>query len=115
MLSVRDKAGVTFQWMALWLLRLPTDRLTRMNAPSPDGRPLVIYDKIKNAFTLTALDRKASAAGLHIGMSLADARAIRPDIVAREADVVADAELLDEIADWCERFGSGANPAPFPP
>jgi protein ImuB len=90
--------------MALWLLRLPTDRRMRGNATPPDSRPLVIYEKIKNAFTLTALDRKASAAGLHIGMSLSDARAIRPDLVAREAEPQADMQLLDDIAAWCERF-----------
>ncbi len=75
-----------------------------MNAAPPDGRPLVIYDKIKNAFALTALDRRASACGLQIGMALADARAIQPDLVAREAEPAADAKLLDEIAAWCERF-----------
>lgn len=88
--------------MALWFLRLPTDRLTR--ATPPDPRPLVIYDKIKNALSLSALNRQASAAGLNIGMSLADARAMRPDLVAREANAGADAKLLDEIAAWCERF-----------
>ncbi len=76
----------------------------RKSLTPPDQRPLVIYDKIRNAFTITALDRQASAAGLNIGMSLADARAIRPDIVARDANVEADARLLDEIAAWCERF-----------
>ncbi len=76
----------------------------RMNAAPPDDRPLVVYEKIKNAFTLIALDRKASAFGLHIGMQLADARAIRPDLVAQEAEPQADVALLDEIAAWCERF-----------
>jgi protein ImuB len=89
------------QWMALWLPRLPADRLTR--AAPPEG-PLIVYEKIKNAFTLTALDRQASAAGLHVGMSLADARAIRPDVIAHEADMDADARLLDDIAEWCGRF-----------
>lgn len=70
----------------------------------PDQRPLIIYNKIKNASTVTALDRQASAAGLHIGMSLADARAMRPDLVAQEINVKADVKLLDEIAAWCERF-----------
>ena len=37
-------------------------------------------------------------------MPLADARAMRPDLVAHEADEAADAKLLDEIAAWCERF-----------
>jgi protein ImuB len=37
-------------------------------------------------------------------MSLADARAIKPDIIAYQAEPERDAKLLDEIADWCERF-----------
>jgi protein ImuB len=81
----------------------------RMRATPPDSsaekpEPLVIYNKIKNAFTLTALDRRASAAGLHIGMALADARAIMPDLAAYEAEPAADAQFMDEIAAWCERF-----------
>jgi protein ImuB len=75
-----------------------------MNVAPPDNRPLVVYEKIKNAFTLIALDRKASAFGLHIGMPLADARAIRPDLVAVQSESATDAKLLDEIAAWCERF-----------
>ncbi len=93
--------------MALWLPRLPADRLTRAAPPDNPAEkrgPLVIYDKVKNALLVTALDRRASAAGLHIGMSLADARAMRPDVTAREAEREADARLLDDIAEWCGRF-----------
>lgn len=37
-------------------------------------------------------------------MSLADARAIQPNLAAVEADPDADARALDAIAAWCERF-----------
>lgn len=37
-------------------------------------------------------------------MTLADARAIRPDLVIYEADFEADARLLDRLAAWCDRF-----------
>jgi protein ImuB len=37
-------------------------------------------------------------------MSLADARAIRPDLAAMEAEPDEDARALDAIAAWCERF-----------
>jgi protein ImuB len=90
--------------MALWLPRLPSDRLTRMSAAPPDARPVAVYEKVKNAFALTGLDRLASGSGLHVGMALADARAIRPDLYAVEANPGADAALLDEIAQWCGRF-----------
>lgn len=74
------------------------------SAAPPDGSPLVIYDKIKNAFTLTAVDRNASACGLYIGMSLADARAVKPNLIAHPANIEQDAKTLAGIADWCERF-----------
>jgi len=37
-------------------------------------------------------------------MALADARAMRPDLVAFEAEAARDAQLLDAIAAWCERY-----------
>ena len=37
-------------------------------------------------------------------MTLADARAIRPDLNAVEADIAADSAMLDHIADWCGRY-----------
>lgn len=88
----------------MWLPRLPTDRLIRSGKVSPGDRPLVVYAKTGNAFTITALDRRASSAGLRVGMPVADARAIKPDLVACEADEEADAHLLDRIAAWCDRY-----------
>ncbi len=112
MLSISRKASLTPQWMALFLPRLPTDRLMRSGTTPPDQRPLVVYAKIKNAFTLTAVDAHATKLGLEAGMPLADARAIRPDLIALEADVAADARLLDQIAAWCERFTPIVAPDP---
>ena len=103
-LSASRKAGPAPQWMALFLPRLPTDRLMRSGTTPPDQRPLVVYAKTRNAFTLTAVDMHAAKLGLELGMPLADARAIRPDLMAHEADEAADAHLLDQIAAWCERF-----------
>ncbi len=88
----------------MWLPRLPADRLIRSGMVSADERPLVVYAKTGNAFTITSLDRRASAAGLKVGMPLADARAIRPELLAVEADPAADADLLDRIATWCDRY-----------
>jgi protein ImuB len=39
-----------------------------------------------------------------MGLPLANARAICPDLVVHEADIAADAKTLDDIADWCDRF-----------
>ncbi len=66
--------------------------------------PLVVVAKIDNALQLTAVDVSAARDGLHTGLPLADARArvLALDVV--EADESADKELLEAIADWCERF-----------
>ncbi len=56
------------------------------------------------AFTLTAVDAFAMTKGLRVGMALADASALCPHLIAREAEPEADARLLDRIAAWADRF-----------
>src|SRR4030095_5657125 len=69
-----------------------------------ETRPLVVVAKIDNALRLSAIDRKAAASNLAAGMSLADARAMIPDVTVVEADEDADRVLLDSIAEWCDRY-----------
>ena len=51
-----------------------------------------------------AADAAALRAGLKPGLGLADARALRPDLAAVEADPAADAALAVQVVDWCRRF-----------
>lgn len=90
-------------WLALYLPRLNTDRLIRSGL-APEGRALAVYTKETGAFLLTGVDARASALGLRLAMSLADARAIHPKLAAVEADPDEDVRTLDNIAAWCERF-----------
>jgi protein ImuB len=97
--------------MALWLPRLPTDRLIRRakSAPeksrgSPFGAPLIISGKSGNALHVHALDAQAAKLGLYKGQPLANARAIVQPLTIMPADEKADAVLLEAIADWCDRF-----------
>jgi protein ImuB len=90
-------------WLAIYLPRLNTDRLIRAGL-APEGRALAVYTKEANAYALTGVDARASALGLRLAMSLADARAIHPNLAAVEADPDEDARTLDNIAAWCERF-----------
>jgi protein ImuB len=93
----------------VWLPRLPTDRLRRLQrqngvAASPDDAPLIVTAKIDNALQLVALNDAAANAGLMAGMPLATARAMLPALEVIDADPVADAKTLNAIADWCDRF-----------
>jgi len=87
--------------LALWLPRLPTDRLTRK---SQFSAPLVISHKANNALYVYALEARAQKLGLYKGQPLANARAMVQPLEVVTADERADAALLDAIADWCDRF-----------
>ena len=89
--------------LALWLPRLPTDRLIRKNGV-PFNAPLVVSAKIANALHIHALERRAARLGLYKGQPLANARAMVQPLAIVPADEKADAALLDSIADWCDRF-----------
>src|SRR5471032_1718501 len=89
--------------LALWLPRLPTDRLTRKNGKQFSA-PLVISGKANNALYVHALEARASRQGLFKNQALANARAMVQPLAIVPADEKADAALLDAIADWCDRF-----------
>jgi protein ImuB len=97
--------------LSLWLPRLPTDRikrqLSRRNAaPASDQLfgPCIVVAKQSNALQISALNDAAAHLGLEVGLPLANARAVCPDIQVFDADPVADAQTLNHIADWCDRF-----------
>jgi protein ImuB len=50
------------------------------------------------------MDDAAARLGLEIGQPLANARAICPEIKVFDADPDADTRLLNDIANWCDRF-----------
>lgn len=102
--------------LSLGLPRLPIDRIKRQlaakafyeanAAPAEDcgDEPSIVVAKQNNALQIYALDDAAVALGLQIGLPLANARAICPDLKVFDADAAADARTLNDIADWCDRF-----------
>jgi protein ImuB len=53
---------------------------------------------------ISALDDAATHLGLAVGLPLANARAICPQVTVHDADEAADADALNAIAEWCDRF-----------
>src|SRR6202162_6293858 len=93
--------------LSLWLPRLPIDRIKRQLAQSndaPANLPSVVVTKQNNALQIFALDDAAAALGLDIGLPLANARAICPQLKVYDANEAADAHALNAIAEWCDRF-----------
>jgi protein ImuB len=78
-------------------------KTARLDRP-PLVPPLVIVEKQKGAMRLCAVSAAARAAGLFVGMALADARARVPALWVEEADRAADLSLLAMITSGCGRF-----------
>lgn len=93
--------------LSLWLPRLPIDRIQRFFGNvglHENNAPSIVVAKDSNALVIHALDEAAERLGLHIGQPLANARAMCPDLKVFDADAVADAKTIGDIADWCDRF-----------
>jgi protein ImuB len=93
----------TRRFLSLWLPRLATDRARRLGCVDP-GAPLVAVARIDNAQRLVSVDAEAARLGLSIGLSLPDARARFPALVAVEAEPEEEAQLLERLCDWCSRY-----------
>ncbi len=91
------------RYLVACLPDLPTDRLHRLQA-EPVQAGLVLITPQKGAWQLTAVDATARQRGLALGMGLAHARALCPDLMALEADPAADLHLLYAMADWALRY-----------
>lgn len=63
-----------------------------------------MIDRQRAAMRLTACDADALSLGLAPGMTLADARARTPQLIAAQADPAADLHWLEHIANACDRF-----------
>ena len=98
-----DACSGNRRYLAIWFPFLSADRLRRQSPPEP-GQPFVFTEKVKGALRLTAVDRQAQALGLPPGLTLADARARVPQLLAFDCDLHADRLWLERIAGSCLRY-----------
>ncbi|WP_425304960.1 Y-family DNA polymerase [Bradyrhizobium erythrophlei] len=109
--------------LSLWLPRLPTDRIRRLRAKTLLREAVIgsreddasnrleqldelsiVVARQNNMLRISALNDAATHVGLAVDLPLANARAICPDVQVHDADEVADADALNAIAEWCDRF-----------
>ena len=76
----------------------------------PPDRPLALVAGERGALRLTAVDALASAQGLRPGLPLADARAICPALLVRDAAPERDAAALKALALRCRRWSPRTAP-----
>lgn len=86
------------RYLMLSLPDWPTDFLRR-HEPDLAG-PLALYERTGSALRLAALSRDVLGRNLYVGQSLADARAILPDLKVREIDPAQVMAGFAALADW---------------
>lgn len=87
--------------MVLHLPRWATDCLKRADRRlGALPLPLALYERQQGAMRLVALDARAAGAGLSEGQSLSDARALCPELDAREIDRGMLTSVFADFADW---------------
>ena len=105
-------ASPSRRYLSLWLPLLPTDRLLRRHGP-PARRPLAVrrlrrrsplVAKSASAMRLAAVDRTAMRRGLDARHGAVAGTRRAPDLAVAPHDADADAQLLEAIADWADRY-----------
>ncbi|MGC4026257.1 MAG: DNA polymerase Y family protein [Mesorhizobium sp.] len=90
------------RYLALWFPLLPADRWRRTESAGSVEAPTAFVEKRGGAVYIVALDPSALRLGLTPDLTLADARARVPGLVAIEHDLHADRLWLERIADYCD-------------
>ncbi|SFA54293.1 protein ImuB [Pedobacter suwonensis] len=91
------------RYMSIWFSTLLTDWI-RIKRPALKDLPLVFSDKAGNRMVITAASKEAASLGIHLGMPLADARAIVPDLEVIENQCHKSKKLLTALGRWCIRY-----------
>jgi protein ImuB len=87
--------------LALFLPRWATDCLRRADRDlAALNRPLVLWERQQGAMRLVAVDALAARAGLAPEQNLSDARALVPNLEAREIDHAFLEQVFADFADW---------------
>ena len=85
--------------MSIWIPSLPLDRLIRLGDPRTNGVFAIIAEQ-KNAWRLTHVNMDAARRGLKPGQTLADARAICPDLLTEAQNAASEGALLRALWRW---------------
>ena len=98
-----QNASMPRRYLALWFPWLPCERVRR-EAGHSCSTPLALVVRSGNALRLSAVDAQAARLGLSPGMTLADARALCPELESLPHDEQADTHTLERLTARMVRF-----------
>jgi protein ImuB len=75
-----------------------------------DSRPLVLTRRVGSSISVERVDPRGRQIGLDAGMTLGQAQAIAPELLAFEHEPYRDRALLEQLANWALRFSPVVQP-----
>jgi protein ImuB len=99
--------------VALFLPTFPTDHLRRMNAGVPPvDVAMVTAAPEGNRSVIASVDETASRLKLRVGMTIAHAQSLVPDLAVAESNPAQDEAALARLGLWCTRYSPLVTPSP---
>lgn len=94
---------MTKRYVSIWFKYLNTDWFS-LSQPDLRSMPFVLRTSSRGKMVITATNKKAEQSGLSVGMALADARAIVPELKALDDKPDMPEKLFKLLGEWCIRF-----------
>lgn len=94
--------------LSLWLRSFAMDRHRLLHGAGGPGTPLVLVTDTAHGPRIEAVGPGAATAGARVGMMLADARTLCPQIATAPHDQAGDLAFLEQLAVWALRWGPWA-------
>lgn len=94
--------------LSLWLHALAMDRYRLSHGEEEAGRPRVLIAETAHGPRVEAVGAAGAAAGARVGMMLADARALCPELAPVPHDHAGDLAFLEQLAAWAMQWGPWA-------
>jgi len=91
------------RYLSIWFRHLKTDWFT-IRQPQLNNVPFVLRSSSHGRMLIVAANNAAEANGIFLGMALADARVILPDLSVLDDMPDLPDKLLGRFAEWCIRF-----------
>ena len=91
------------RYMSIWFSHLLTDWIC-LKRPQLKDKPVIFSIKLGNKIVVSAASRQAEELGINVGMPLADARAILPELEVLDDKLGRTARLLKALGTWCIRY-----------
>lgn len=91
------------RYVAIWFRHLRTDWFS-LRRPELKKLPFVLRTPMHGRMVISAANAIAVQKGIPVGMVLADARAIQPDLQVSDDNPELAGKLLARLAAWCIRF-----------